>query len=174
MANTKAENAVVFMGLRESFVADSVVQLNLISNNPEDAYDILENDFDLVTTMNLRTGKEIIFEVGWSEVESVTLVSKPDEEEIYIDMLQDSKSRIWMVDSPTLLERNVLLRIDRYEVYECGISGEKRYFLLNALTNQTYEMVIENCFSLVTRYLNEEQHYILFEELVQLEQQAVK
>lgn len=174
MANTKVDNAVVIMGLGNKFTTDAVVQLNLLSNNPEDAYDILENDYDVVTAINLRTGKEITFEVGWSEVESVVLTSNHDKEEIYIDMLEESKSRIWMVDSPALLERKVLFGIDRYEVYECEIDDDAHYFLYNTLTNQTYEMIIETCFSLMTRYLNEDQHYILLEEFIQLEQQAVK
>ncbi|MGG0667649.1 hypothetical protein ABE073_03880 [Lederbergia citrisecunda] len=177
MANTKAENAVAIMGLEKRFIVDSVVQLNLISNNLEDAYDILENDFDLITTINLRTGKEITFEVEWSEVEEIVMVSKPDEEEVYIDMMQDRKEhtldQIWLVDSPPLQDEKALFNVGSYTVIECGLDRTS-YYLINEESNLRYEMLLETCFSLMSRYLDEDNRYILHEELIQLELNAVK
>lgn len=175
MANTKAENAVRSMGLGSKFYMDSVVQMNLISSNPEDAYELFGDGFDLIMAINLQTGKEIEYTVCWMEAESSSLVSNLDEEEVYIDMLQDRKEtidQIWIVDSPALLNGKTLFTVENYSVVEC-CGDRTSYYLVNSENDRVYEMLLETCFGLMTRYLDEDQRYILHEMLVQLELNAV-
>jgi hypothetical protein len=178
------KSAVELMELEERFFTEATVQLTLTSKNPEDIYTFLNSNLEAATPLNHQTGNELSFEIIDYRIETLTLVSEPDEEEMYIDVLRNTKEikpeyGVDLINEATYsdLTQNGIKELYVFSGYRLNEGQDeigKSYFLINTVTSRIYQIHLETCFDLLSQYLDEEdREYILLDEMRLLECKAV-